>query len=748
MKNLFAALWFILCSPCLALPARAVELKPPDEGLDNGKGGHWGIKNDKDWVDSRWNNVDVGPFISCALQVPGGNVNKGIAIKVGENPNAAVCFDGARLGISAAWTGAFVQFSGNRFGLIAPPVAKGEIVYSLPQKDLWAGATGRYKGLYLHGQHVTLSYTVNGVDILESPWSEKEGITIAISRSLQIGASTAALDYTIAGGKGMQPDASNGSGQSMCVLESGENCLAACLVGTGATLLSEPNGSLVLHIPPHPQRLTLKVLQWAGMKKDLSAFAALAQHSPAPADLDALCKPGPSRWGAALPTKGTVSTDTKPYVIDTIAIPFKNTYNAMFFCSGLDFLDNGNAVISTLHGDVWIVSGIDAGLQNVTWKRFATGLFQPIGVKVIKNRIYVLGRDQVTILNDTNNDGEADFYENFCNAVKTSSGGHDYSAGLETDSAGNLYHVDPFGLHRISKSGDQYETIAAGWRNPVTLAVGPDDVITVAPQEGNWTPASQICEVKANGWYGFGGPKVSSSCPLGYDPPLCYIPRLVDNSTGGMTWAPASNWGPLSGHMLNLSFGQCSMQMVLREQIDGGTQGGVVPLDLRFQSGAFRGRVRPTDGQMYVVGTQGWATSAAHDGSLQRVRYTGGKLSIPIAVKTCLNGLKLTFSEPLEAASAEDVDSYSVEQWNYHYSAQYGSAEYSVAQPGKTGHDGVELTAAKLDETGKSVLFTIPGLQPVMQLRIKYRIKDKDGAAVRGEIDYTIRSTGDKRVDK
>ena len=98
------------------------------------------------------------------------------------------------------------------------------------------------------------------------------------------------------------------------------------------------------------------------------------------------------------------------YVVDTITEPFPNPYRVSTFLGGFDFLPDGRAAVCTFHGDVWIVSGIDEKLEKLTWKRFATGLFQPLGLKVVKGDIYVAGRDQITRLKDLNKDGEADLY--------------------------------------------------------------------------------------------------------------------------------------------------------------------------------------------------------------------------------------------------------------------------------------------------------------------------------------------------
>lgn len=493
-----------------------------------------------------------------------------------------------------------------------------------------------------------------------------------------------------------------------------------------------------LTLAAHGGVLLEKVLMWSGKKADIQKFIALIKKSAAPEEIKKYSQPSGPRWDPPLVTKGKVSTEKSAYVVDTITAPHDNPYKAMLYMSGLDFFDNGDAAICTLHGDVWRVSGISDKLDAVIWKRFATGLFQPIGLKIIGNNVFVLGRDQITILRDFNRDDEADYYENFNNDCKTSSGGHDYSAGLETDVAGNYYHVDPYGLHRISKHGDKYETLASGWRNPVTVGVGPNDELTVSPQEGNWTPASEICSVIKDGWYGFGGPQKTTARPLGYDPPLCYIPHKIENSTGGHVWVSSSKWGPFDGKMLNLSFGQAIAQVVLQEKVDGVDQGGVTNFPLRFLAGTMRGRFRPLDGQLYVVGTKGWQTVAPNDGAFQRVRYTGAPVQMPCGLNVLPNGIRLTFTDPLKKEEAGDADNYSIEQWTYHYSAQYGSDDYSIINPDKKGRDDVKIKVAKLSADGKSVELEIPDLKPVMQMQIKYKLLSASGAKMRGEVYNTI----------
>ena len=76
-----------------------------------------------------------------------------------------------------------------------------------------------------------------------------------------------------------------------------------------------------------------------------------------------------------------------------------------------------------MQGDVWHVDGLDASLNNVRWRRMASGLHHALGLVVADRSVYVLGRDQITRLVDLNGDGEADFYECFSNAYLTSPAG-------------------------------------------------------------------------------------------------------------------------------------------------------------------------------------------------------------------------------------------------------------------------------------------------------------------------------------
>lgn len=662
-----------------AEPPRAVPVLPPDPGLEGGKGGHWGTTGEKDWADARWNQADVGPFMTSALQVGDQTILRAISVKVGAG---GVVFDPDTLTLRAGWTGGFLSFSPARYGLIEKPKIAGEIRWTAPPGPAW-NSPGRFVGLEVTGSSVVFKYRVDDVLIAESAGPGK--------RKILVGPRERPLTLVL-------PKGTRVEGAPSRSLEDRER----------------------VEFAPSPTPTTVG-----------------AGEGPESPDIGADLE----RW-APVDTRGQLGREKGPYVVDTLTVPYDNPWKALMFLSGLDFFKNGDAAVCTIHGDVWIVSGIDEKLEKLTWKRYATGLYQALGLKIVDDKVYVLGRDRITRLHDLNGDGEADFYESFCSDLPTSAGGHDYITCLETDAAGNFYFVSWHGLYKVSPDGKKTELVSTGFRNPNGLSVGPDGTITVAPQEGEWTPASAIMVAKPGSYHGYGGPKVTPERPLGYEPPICWIPRGIDNSTGGQVWVDSDRWGPLKGQLLNLSFGQSSLMLVLREQVEGLTQGGVVPMKVGFASGAIRGRFNPKDGQLYVVGTKGWVSNATRDGCLQRVRYTGAKVTLPLEMHAGAGGLSLRFAEPLDKELAEDGDSWAAEQWNYKYAAEYGSKEYSANADGVEGHDAVAVKSAKLSDDGRTVLLAMPALKPVMQLRLRYSLRSADGAPVKGEIDSTIHRLG------
>jgi hypothetical protein len=448
-------------------------------------------------------------------------------------------------------------------------------------------------------------------------------------------------------------------------------------------------------------------------------------------------------------TKGVLGQGDGPYVADTISLPEDNAWKSWLRLSGVDFFKDGRAAVCSVSGDVWIVSGLDSKLEKITWQRFATGLFQPLGLKIVNEQVYVVGRDQITRFHDFNKDGEADYYENFNNDITITAHYHEFVLDLHTDTAGNFYfskggnlggaEIPHHGtLCRVSADGSKLEVFATGLRAPNGMSVGPNNEVTVSDNEGNWVPTSRVNLVKQGGFYGHVFTAHRDPKPTDYDKPLFWLPHSVDNSSGGQAWVTSKQWGPVAGDLVHFSYGKCSLFKVMYETVDGQPQGAVVRFPLNFDSGVMRGRFHPKDGQLYTVGLRVWQSSAAHDGAFHRVRYTGKPVHMPTEWHVKPNGVELTFTSPLNEKDAADPQNYSLEQWNYRWTENYGSKEYSVVDPNKIGHDKVEVKSVKVSNGGKTVFLEIPEIKPVMTLKIKYSLTGADGTGMNQEVFATV----------
>jgi hypothetical protein len=716
----------------LAMPPRAA-------GEHGAAGREVGNQKEGDWTDSRWSQTDVGQFLASNLEVSGAKIAKALTIKVGAGNEGSVCYDTAACALRAGWLGGFLRFDPSRFGLIAAPRITGEIIFSLPAGPGWLGESVRHHGFHPRGKRVVLEYRIGDMRVLDSSWLESTNGLAVLTRSLELAPGPREVRFALATLRDGPVNITPGPDSARAVVTLGATRFVVALLGGGATLLQE-KGTLIVSVPKHEAKEELKLMIWRGGEDFLPAFDAFVRTHNARDGLGALvAQTAEARWLPELHTVGQRGLDTDIFAIDTLTIPYENPWKALFFLAGVDFTPDGAAYVCSIHGDVWRVTGIDGPLGALSWKRFATGLFQPLGLKVREGQVFVLGRDQITRLHDQNGDGEADFYESFCNEIDTSTGGHDFVTSLEKDDAGNFYYVDPRGAHRVSADGRRDEILSTGFRNANGLGASPDGkIITVAPQQGEWTPSSEICEVKPGGHFGYRGPKIAPERPLGYDAPLCWIPHSVDNSSGSQVWVPPGQWGPLGGQMLHLLWGRCGLMLVLRDRVGDAAQGAVVPLPGRFLSGPNRGTFSPKDGHLYIAGSTGWQTSAAKDGGLQRVRFTGKPVFLPVGWHAHRNGLSLTFSQPLDRAAAEDPGSYAISQWNYRYASQYGSKDWSVANPDKEGHDTVEIKSARLLPDGKTVFLEIPGVRPVMQLELKYSLNAAGGKPLRNQLWLTL----------
>ena len=511
------------------------------------------------------------------------------------------------------------------------------------------------------------------------------------------------------------------------------------------------------------------------------ALAAMAGGAP---QMPAFEKGGTAHWPKPIVTKGVLGTSSGAYVVDRITTPFPGVYKGQpedwkdnvfkrrIMIAGVDFFSEGTrAAVSTWEGDVWVVSGITEKLDRIEWRRFASGLYEPLGLKIVKDVVYVTGRDQITRLADLNNDGEADSYQNFNNQITNSPGFHEFQFDLHTDKQGNFYTAKAgpvraggggFGggggngtvtamagaIHKISKDGKKRTVYATGFRAPNGIGVGPDGQVTTGDNEGTWMPACPVNWVRPGGFYGVEDLAHKTPIPR-FDKPLTWLPKSYDNSGGGQVWVTSDKWGPLKGELLHLSYGRASIYRVLKEKVGKQMQGGVVRLvggadaaqitgePVKLTSSAMRGRFNEKDGQLYVAGLSGWQSDAVSLTGFDRIRYTGKETHSVVGLKVTSAGVHLTFDHELDSTTVAQQN-FSGERWNYNRTKAYGSPEFSVEDPTRRGHDRLDIYGATLSKDGRTVTLQIDDLRPVDQMVLKFKLKAADGAPIIQSVMHTI----------
>jgi putative heme-binding domain-containing protein len=706
-----------------------------------------------------WVSMNYGPSLMATVEVGdrGDFAYKGIAVRLDAGPGGVsrgrhwMLFDHDTLRAVAAWSGeGFLDWNGINFNgrhQVHPRVV-GRVRFANPPGPGWAEpATGtfddprprgrdgkpygplprswaRYKGLYHYGQQAILSYTVGDAAVLEMPAYElAPGDKPVYTRTLNVGKSSRDLLMRVAP-------------------------VGTAVEVVGRATLAESDGYVVLKLPAAATPAALKVLVSDGEAEPLRAFA---RTLPPAASLEPFTKGGSARWPEALTTRAALGGDGQAFAVDVLALPENNPWNCQMRLTGLDFdADGRSAVVCTWDGDVWRVEGIDDPGKGLRWRRIASGLFQPLGLKVLKGKVHVCCRDQISVLHDLDGDGETDYYECFNSDHQVTEHFHEFAMGLQADAEGNLYYakaarhalkalVPHHGtLLRVGKDGSRTDILATGFRAPNGVCLNPDGTFFLTDQEGFWLPKNRINLVRPGEYHGnfWGYHDVADPSDKAMAPPLCWVTNAFDRSPSEMLWVTGDGWGPLKGSLLNFSYGYGKVYVVPHEKVGGVVQGGLCALPIpAFPTGVMRGRFHPGDGHLYCCGMFAWAGNQTQPGGFYRVRYTGKPVHVPTGLRARKAGVELTFSAALDPKSAGEPKNYAVRTWSLKRSAGYGSKHHD--------EKALKVTAAKVSADGRTVTLYIAGMKPTWCMEIKYAVKAPGGSAVEGIVHNTIHRLGE-----
>jgi azurin len=412
--------------------------------------------------------------------------------------------------------------------------------------------------------------------------------------------------------------------------------------------------------------------------------------------------------GGSLQAQNRPMTEDDYYRIITMPIP----EGIEMEIGGLAVLPDGRLGASTRRGEVWMIGNpYMQGNGRPTFTRFAHGLHEPLGLLYRGDHFLISQRGEVTKLMDTNQDGIADVYDSFAR-WPLSGNYHQYSYGPVPMPNGDMLvtlNLDWIGrgasqskwrgwMLKLGEDGS-LKPWATGLRSPAGFGSFKGDIFYTENQ-GDWVGSGRMTHLEEGDfagnpaglrWSNEAGSPVKlrpedipdTGDPLydiakrtpGLKPPAVWFPHtLMGISTSDFKEDTTRGaFGPFEGQLFVGDQGHSKIMRVAMEKVNGVWQGACFPFREGFQSGLIR-MVWGLDGSMFVGQTsRGWSATGKSPFGIQRLIWTG---QMPFEIKTITSrpdGFEIAFTLPVDAATAGNPASYSLNSFTYKYHHTYGS---------------------------------------------------------------------------
>ena len=585
---------------------------------------------------------------------------------------------------------------------------------------------GRFNAMQLTRGGVRLEYTVGPVAVRERMTVLEQKGQAVLVRWLDVAPSVQPL-VLILTRQGPDPTSRDHVAASLAVN------------GGEAPQLVDSDGLLFVTLAPHQTPAAFAVALTSG------AQAPSIEGVSLPIDAD---EPPAVRWPQVLTTRGELSGERAAYVVDDIALPIHNPWHRNVRPGDIQFFPDGSAATVTMDGDVWLVHGLGGDLRAVRWKRFASGLHEPLSLAIRGGEIYVFDRNGIWRLRDTTGRGEADRYEMFSNAFAQSADTREYPSSIKP-APGGAFVIAKGGLAatyigkhngtviRVSPDGRQIQELGWGFRQPF-IGVNPKTgLVTASDQEGRYVPATPLYIVEGNRYHGFLSPfQAHEQYPAPIADSLTWIPHTVCLSAITQVWLTEARMGPLNDSLVMLSYNLPELFRVMLNRRETQPQAAVVSITKGFTFPPLSAGVDPADGQLYVAGFKGIGGVSERLGGMARVRYTGQPSVLPTEVVPMAQGVLLRFDVKLNPLEATKIANYQVERWNYQRRYTYGSLHYRL--DGSVGQDQMGVASAYLSKDEKSVFLGVPDMKTgVMQMHVGWSLSGRDGEPVKNDSYFT-----------
>lgn len=426
---------------------------------------------------------------------------------------------------------------------------------------------------------------------------------------------------------------------------------------------------------------------------------------------------------------------------------------------GMDVFPDGRVAVVEwgCPGSVFIFSGLDKGSAGIKSTRFATGIDNAMGLKIINNVIYVMEKEALTQLVDTDGDGVADEYNAINEAFPSDNGMLNFSydlgyldgafyAAMSSDVhiggqdwgtsgyPGTTALVGRSTLYKLNTDGTS-SAVACGFRNPNGMWTNGEDLF-VTDNQGSWEPSSKVINIKSGRFYGH-RTNPANACQTANNntesPPLAWSNYGDGDDATGRSWGNGVvlTQGTYAGQMLvgeTVFDHQNKIVRVFTETVGGELQGAVMPFvkGKNDVNGVFRIKEGPA-GRLYlgIAGSNGYwgARSGMYPGF--DVLVPNGKTAFDVlAIRNKgNNSFEIEFTKPV-GASGGTAGNYKVKSWQNVAVEAYGGGNMSNTT-------NLTASAATISSDKLKVTLTVSGLQTGRVIKFNFSgITAEDGTAL------------------
>jgi glucose/arabinose dehydrogenase len=454
-----------------------------------------------------------------------------------------------------------------------------------------------------------------------------------------------------------------------------------------------------------------------------AVLAVLLTSSPT----DAKAQELGARWG-------TAEKERAYYRIVRLPTP----PDAVIEAGAFAVLPDDRMAVGTRHGDVYLLSDVDARKPEPRYQLFATGLDEIFGLAFRDGAFYVTQSCELTRVSDTNGDGRADAFETVSDAWGYENY-HEYAFGSDFDADGNLFVA--LGLSQSYNSRALFRgwviqvtpeglsiPIASGLRSPAGIGPNEHGSLFYIESQGPWNSSCSLKSVRHGGfmghpisynWYEYApnmGPqpaepeagsriveeleRVPELVPYAVVFPYIRMGRSISGFTVNRT---GGSFGPFEDQLF---LGDYTLSLVMRattEEVNGVWQGACYPFREGLSTGILDVEFTP-EGNLLCGGTnRGWPVRGIEPFALERLDWTGLTPFEIERITITPDGFDIAFTKPVGVTTGKDPRSYVLGTFTHIYHAGYGGPEVDQTTP--------EVRAVRLSEDGRTATIVLDTLR-------------------------------------